>query len=80
MSQVDDLDGGIGTLSDAQALWQSQIWQAEDTSTVDVQWTLSQRVVEVDAVTDCQVEESVDLLVGVVVGNGTSSQWPESSW
>lgn len=69
MCQSDDLDSGICSLSNIQTLWQADIWQAEHSTTSDVEHALSQAVVEVDNILGAktQVEESVDLLVGVVV-------------
>jgi len=80
MSQINHLNRSVGALGNVQSLWQAHVWHAEDTSSIDIQWTLSQGVVEVDAVANGQVEESVHLLMGVVVGDCTSGQWPDGSW
>jgi hypothetical protein len=78
VGEGDDLDRSILALGHAQVLG-TEVGQAEDTSTVDIERSGgSERDVEVDAI-GSKVEEGVDLLVGVIVGDGTAIEGPEGT-
>lgn len=78
MGKGDDLDRSILSLGHRKVLG-LEIGQAEDTGTVDIERSGGdKRDVEVEAVGG-KVEESIDLLVGVVVGDGAAIEGPKGT-